>query len=111
MIAVLTRATIRISKLKNFWKNVDGVANRMTQADGFISSIGIGEVPLLKQATFSIWESKSAMKQFAYQLQEHAEVIRKTRTEKWYSEDMFVRFIIVNVSGTIGGKSPLERKS
>lgn len=111
MIAVLTRATIRISKLNNFWKNVAAVANRMAGADGFISSLGIGEVPWLKQATFSIWESKAAMKQFAYQLQEHAQVIRKTRTEKWYSEDMFVRFIIVNVSGTIGGNSPLERKS
>ena len=110
-IAVLTMATIRISKLNNFWKNVDGVAGRMASANGFISSFGIGELPWLRQATFSIWESKAAMKQFAYQMQEHTEVIRKIRAENWYSEDMFVRFVILKVSGTIRWKSPLERKS
>lgn len=111
MIAVLTRATIRLGKLRSFWSNVTSVANRMNRADGFINSLGIGEMPWLRQATFSIWQTKAAMKQFAYQLQEHTEVIRKTRTEKWYSEDMFVRFILLSVSGTIRGKNPLERKS
>jgi hypothetical protein len=27
-------------------------------------------------------------------MQQHKEVIKKTRQEKWYSEDMFVRFMI-----------------
>ena len=110
-IAVLTRATIRINKLIRFWKNVDSVAERMHSADGFITSIGIGEMPFIKQATFSIWESKMAMKQFAYQAQQHAEVIRKTRKENWYSEDMFVRFIVLEFSGTLSGKNPFKRKS
>ena len=110
LIAILTRATIRISKLNSFWKNVDSVANQMGSADGFITSLGIGEVPFIKQATFSIWESKMHMKQFAYQMQEHAEVIRKTRKEDWYSEDMFVRFKILDSAGTNRGKNPLERK-
>ncbi len=109
-IAVLTRATIRISKLHSFWKNVGAVSNRMADADGFISSVGIGEVPWIKQATFSIWETKSAMKQFAYSMQEHAEVIRKTRKEDWYSEEMFVRFRIVGSSGSLHGKNPLAGK-
>jgi heme-degrading monooxygenase HmoA len=111
MIAVLTRATIRAGKLGSFWKNVDRVAAHMAKAHGFISSIGIGEVPWIKQATFSIWKSKSAMKAFAYQSHQHAEVIRKTRSEDWYSEEMFVRFMIHNVSGTIDGRNPLERKT
>ena len=110
MIAVLTRATIRLSKLRSFWKNVDGVARDMAGADGFITSLGIGETPFIKQATFSIWESKAHMKQFAYQAREHAEVIRKTRKGDWYSEDMFVRFKILASVGTLRGKSPLERK-
>lgn len=110
LIAVLTRATIRLSKLNSFWKNVDGVARHMAGADGFITSLGIGEVPFIKQATFSIWETKAQMKQFAYQAREHAEVIRKTRKEDWYSEDMFVRFKILASSGTLRGESPLERK-
>jgi hypothetical protein len=110
MIGILTRATIRVSKLSSFWKNVDGVASQMAGADGFITSLGIGEVPWIKQATFSIWESREQMKQFAYQMKQHAEVIRKTRKENWYSEDMFVRFRILSSQGTLNGKDPLEGK-
>ena len=95
-IAVLTRATIRLNKLKDFWQNVDGVAQQMKGADGLISSVGIGEVPFIKQATFSVWESKAQMKNFAYKMHQHAEVIRKTKKEDWYSEEMFVRFRIIN---------------
>ena len=109
-IAVLTRATIRLSKFSQFWKHVGAVANQMNDAPGFITSMGIGEVPWIKQATFSVWASKDHMKQFAYQLKEHAEVIRKTRKENWYSEDMFVRFKILSASGTIRGKNPLAGK-
>lgn len=95
-IAVLTRATIRLSKLNDFWKNVSNVASQMNTAKGFITSYGIGEVPWIKQATFSIWESKADMKNFAYGMQQHKNVIKKTRQEKWYSEDMFVRFSIID---------------
>ncbi len=103
-IGVLTRATIRINKLSSFWKNVESVSSEMRAAKGLIVSVGIGEVPFIKQATFSIWQSKEHMKQFAYHMQQHAEVIKKTRKEKWYSEEMFVRFKIIASSGSLRGK-------
>jgi len=106
-IAVLTRATIRITKLKAFWKHVNGVSSQMAGAPGFVTSIGVGEVPWIKQATFSVWQSKESMRQFAYSLPAHKEVIVKTHQEKWYSEDMFVRFRIISQQGTIKGKDPL----
>lgn len=108
MIAVLTRATIRINKLGYFWKNVAPVASKMAESTGFITSVGIGEIPWIKQATFSIWASKEHMKAFAYGMKEHAEVIRKTRKENWYSEDMFTRFIVTGTYGTIRGLNPLQ---
>jgi len=107
-VAVLTRATIRISKLKNFWSNVDEVANLMTDAKGFITSFGIGEAPVYRQSTFSIWESIDDVKAFAYQSREHAEVIKKTRSENWYSEELFARFRLIDSFGTIKGKDPLN---
>lgn len=110
-IAVLTRATIRLNKLSSFWKHVDPVATQMAEAPGFICSVGIGEVPWIKQATFSIWESKESMKNFAYRFKDHAEVVRKTRQEKWYSEEMFVRFKINASTGTLSGKLPFKIKS
>lgn len=107
-VATLTRATIRINKLKYFWQNVAPVASRMSSAKGFMMSVGIGEVPWIKQATFSVWQSKEDMKAFAYQMHEHREVIKKTRAQRWYSEDMFVRFAITGSSGTLRGVNPLE---
>jgi hypothetical protein len=99
VVAVLTRATIRINRMKNFWRNVDAVANKMTIAPGFILSYGIGEMPWLKQATFSVWQNKASMKLFAYSMQQHADVIKKTRQENWYKEELFVRFKILTVKG------------
>jgi len=105
-IAILTRATIRLNKLKYFWQHVAPVANKMNDAEGFQFSAGIGEVPWIKQATFSVWKNKAAMMNFAYGMKEHAEVIQKTRKQKWYSEDMFVRFRIIQCSGSLNGKPP-----
>lgn len=91
-IAVLTRASISIKGLIPFWKAVPSTSQHLNQQKGFIYSIGIGEVPLIKQATFSIWASEADMKSYAYQMRAHQEVIRRTRTEKWYTEEMFLRF-------------------
>lgn len=106
-VAVLTRATIRLGKLKYFWQNVAPVASLMGSAKGFRFSVGIGEIPWIKQATFSVWQSKDDMKAFAYGMKEHAEVIKKTRKQKWYSEEMFTRFRILKTSGSIKGTDPL----
>ena len=97
-IAVLTRASIRLFKVKSFFKNVPAVEKQMHQADGLLFSVGVGEAPLIRQATFSIWENAEKMKAFAYNMQEHKEVIRKTRDEKWYSEEMFARFSVIYVA-------------
>ncbi|MGI8637717.1 MAG: spheroidene monooxygenase, partial [Segetibacter sp.] len=110
LIAVLTRATIKINRLSSFWQHVEGVAEKMSSSKGFITSLGIGEIPWVKQATFSIWDSKESMKAFSYKMQEHVEVIRKTREEKWYSEDMFIRFKIIASIGSIRNVNPLEGK-
>lgn len=107
-IAVLTRATIRLSKAKSFWKHVDSVASQMATADGFVTSYGIGEIPFIKQATFSVWQSKQAMQDFAYKLPIHKEVVRKTHQEKWYSEDMFVRFRLLKVWNLPGLEAVVE---
>jgi hypothetical protein len=99
--AVLTRATIRPRMAKHFWRNVKAVSHEMAAAPGFHYSIGIGEMPWIKQATFSIWQSKEQMKQFAYSMQHHKVVIQRTRKEKWYSEDMFVRFAVIAATGDL----------
>jgi hypothetical protein len=110
IVATLTRATIRFTRLAAFWQNVASVAQEMAGAKGFIHSIGIGEIPYIKQATFSIWQSSEHMKAFAYHMHQHTAVIQKTRKERWYSEDMFMRFKPLKTLGTIKGNDPLAGK-
>jgi hypothetical protein len=107
-IAVLTRATINLNRLKNFWSDVDEAAEMLTTSPGYITSVGIGEAPVYKQATFSIWTNLDAVKNYAYRSPKHAEVIKKTRQENWYKEELFARFKPIKTWGTINGKNPLN---
>ncbi|WP_207426313.1 DUF3291 domain-containing protein [Pedobacter sp. SYSU D00535] len=109
-VAVLTRASIRLKRLKNFWQNVDKAAANMTSTPGYLLSFGIGEAPLHLQATFSVWENVEAVKNYAYASNDHREVIKKTREENWYSEELFARFKPLATFGTINGIDPLAGK-
>ncbi len=95
-LAVLTRATIRPGRLRAFWQQVQPVREQLEHAPGLMTSIGMGEAPFIRQATFSVWESENAMKQFAYGTQEHQTVIERARHERWYSEDLFARFAVID---------------
>lgn len=99
-VAVLTRATIKPSKLRAFRSNAAAVTKEIKDAAGLKFSIGIGEVPFLKQATFSIWENQETINAFAYKKQVHQQVIKRTRSGEWYSEELFARFAPVAVYGS-----------
>jgi hypothetical protein len=99
--AVLTRATIKTKHLRHFWQYVPKVSKSMDDyAENRIFSVGVGELPLIQQATFSLWTSGKAMMDYAYKNPYHAEVVKKTRELGWYSEEMFARFEILDFEGT-----------
>jgi hypothetical protein len=100
-VAVLTRATIKTSQLHRFWRFVPTVSRSMEGKEGLIFSKGIGELPIVQQATFSLWTSAKAMMDYAYKSPEHAEVVRKTREYGWYSEELFARFKVFDVEGNV----------
>lgn len=105
-VAVLTRATIKPLKAYDFWKNTIPVQQQMKDIPGLLFSLGMGEMPIIRQATFSIWQNQESMKNFAYSKSRHKDVIKQTRENKWYSEEMFTRFRIVHTAGSIFGKNP-----
>jgi len=107
-IIVLTRATIRLSKLHAFWSAVPGTSDALEGHTGLILSIGVGEVPFGRQATFSIWRDEQAIRDYARREQAHADVIRRTRHENWYAEELFARFALVDSEGTWAGGNPLK---
>lgn len=104
-VAVITRAAIHYKRLKEFRSNIKRAAVEMRKADGFVLSAGIGENPYFDQATFSIWEDIESMKQYAYKSFDHSDVIKLTRARKWYSEELFARFEIIESQGSLNGQS------
>ena len=107
-VAIVTRASVR----RRSWKEFDaasGVVDReLRAADGLIDVVGIGEAPIGSLATFSLWESVRAARAFAYSMPDHVEVVRRTRSEGWYSEEMFARFEPYGSAGTWNGRDPLD---
>ena len=57
---------------------------------------GIGELPFIQQATFSIWENLESVTNFAYKDLNHSDIVKKTKKRKWYKEDLFSRFVIID---------------
>ncbi len=104
LMAVITRATIRPSHLIRFWKYVPTSEKPLTNARGLIYTKGIGEVPISQMATFSIWQDKESLHNFAYQTREHQGAIQKTRSLDWYREEMFSRFQPYRSYGKWNGK-------
>jgi heme-degrading monooxygenase HmoA len=94
--AVVTRATISFKRLFEFWKHVPSVSKSIENQPGLRLSVGIGEWPLIQQATFSVWNSLEDMKAYAYKSRLHKEVVTKTRDRQWYSEELFARFQIMS---------------
>ena len=94
-IAIITRATLNFGKLFEFWKSVPKASNAIKNASGVIWFKGIGELPFIQQATFSIWDNVESVIDFAYKNKNHAEIVKKTRQRNWYKEDLFVRFEII----------------
>lgn len=106
-VAVITRASIRRKKLWQFWRYVPPVSASVADfRQDLLLAIGIGELPLIQQATFSIWRSADAMRRYAYQSAAHEDVIRQTHRNEWYSESLFARFRITGFSGN--GKNILS---
>lgn len=92
----LTRASVSASKLFAFWRHVPATTHALKNAQGLLFSKGVGELPFIEQATFSHWENEVSMVDFAYR-SGHKEVMLKAQKDNWFKEELFARFIPVNL--------------
>lgn len=106
-LAALTRATLRPHKLPRFWNRVPDIQNVIGEDPNVAFKIGLGEVPLFHQVTFSIWPDTASMAAFARADGPHARAIRAVRDENWFREELYARFQILGEQGSWGGRSPL----
>ncbi len=106
-VAVLTRASIRPRRLARFYRAVPAVDQALAGADGCLRAVGVGEWPVARQATFSLWRDTGAVRGFAYTGGTHAAVITRTREEGWFTEECFARFVPYASAGSWDGADPL----
>lgn len=107
-LAALTRATIKPMKAPRFWGREPDISKAIGADPNVVFKIGIGELPLLHQVTFSVWPDAQTMAKFARQ-GPHAEAIKAVRDEGWFREELYARFHVLDAAGTWNGDQPLER--
>lgn len=98
LIASLTRASIRPSLAGRFWSLSPAAEGSLAQAPGCLLAVGLGEAPLLRQATFSIWRDQAAMDAYA-RSGAHLVAIRQAYSQGFFSETMFTRFRVLDIHG------------
>lgn len=105
-VAAVTRARIAPRQMLRFWRSVPPVSADLHRSPGLRFALGVGEAPVGLQGTFSLWDSASAMTDFAHRRPAHAEAVRRTAEVGWYTEELFARFAVLGVEGTFGGSTP-----
>jgi spheroidene monooxygenase len=97
-VAALTRASIRPRHAAEFWRHSPAAQDALARSPGCHLAVGLGEAPLLRQATFSLWSGVDAMTAYARH-GAHGQAARASVGGGWFSETMFVRFAPLALAG------------
>lgn len=108
-LAALTRATLRPAALAGFWGRVPDISAVIGADPNVAFKIGIGEVPMLHQVTFSVWPDAASMAAFARGDGPHARAIRAVRDNRWFREELYARFRVLGTAGRWSGADRLHR--
>jgi spheroidene monooxygenase len=102
-LAALTRASVRPLAAASFWRHAPLSQAGLKHAQGCELAVGLGEAPLLRQATFSLWRDTVAMDAYA-RSGAHQQAIRAAWQQQFFSESMFVRFAPLSIQGRWQGR-------
>ncbi len=106
-IAVLTRASIRPYKAASFWRRSPRTERALAEAEGCDLAMGLGEAPLLRQCTFSVWRDMPSMIAFA-QSGAHGRAAESAWREGHFSETLFVRMRLLASAGHWPAPAPAD---
>jgi len=105
-VAALTRATVRPAAAARFWRREPAISAAIGADENVIFKIGIGELPLIRQVTFSIWPDAASMARFAREGGPHARAIKAARDGRWFGEELYARFRVDAIEGAWNGRTP-----
>lgn len=97
-MAALTRASIRPGKITPFWRLAPPAQRDLARAPGCELAMGLGEAPLLRQCTFSLWRDEAAMTAYAHS-GAHGQAVKAAHRHDFFSESMFVRMRVLRQAG------------
>ncbi len=97
-VAAITRASIRPSRVTSFWRRAPATQTQLREADGCELAIGLGEAPLLRQCTFSLWRDAAAMEAYA-RGGAHGRAAAAAYRHDFFSETLFVRMSVLATDG------------
>jgi len=97
-VVALTRASIRPRRVGAFWRQSPPSEASLARAQGCRLAVGLGEAPVLRQATFSLWQSQSHMDAYA-RSGAHLAAIHAAYDGRYFSESMFARFVPLYMQG------------
>ncbi len=98
-VLALTRARLRPARAIRFWRTIPTVGARLPGAPGLLTAFGVGEAPLGWQGTVSVWRDPADLVGFAYRQPEHRAAVDATPERRWYAEELFARFTVLDVDG------------
>ena len=112
-MAALTRASIRPAKAVSFWRYAPAAQDDLKQAPGCQLAMGLGEAPLVRQCTFSVWKNAPAMMDYAH-TGAHQQAIQAAYKNDFFSESMFVRMRVLRRTGqwqgVMSADTPLDAR-
>jgi hypothetical protein len=76
-------------------------------ASGNLAVVGVGERPLGRLGTFSLWEDERAAQRFATTDDSHSAAMRAARSGRWFTKELFAVFRPIGSAGTWNGRNPL----
>lgn len=108
-LAAITRASIKARSMPRFWGKEPDISKAIGANRDVLFKIGIGEAPLIRQITFSIWPDAKTMSAFARASGPHARAVKAVREGDWFAEELYARFRVLSAEGVWNGAEPLPR--
>jgi spheroidene monooxygenase len=103
-VAALTRGSIRPAKALSFWRYAPPAQADLKTAPGCQLSMGLGEAPLVRQCTFSLWDDADQMVAYA-RSGAHQQAITAAYKNDYFAESMFLRMRVLAMEGNWQGRS------
>ncbi|MFT3711953.1 MAG: hypothetical protein QM817_30295 [Archangium sp.] len=92
VIASLTRGSIKPSRATEFWEHAPKAQEAIARSEACLLSIGLGEAPVFRQCTFTLWRSEAELVGWARDSAHHA-AAQAALQGGHFSESLFTRLV------------------